>query len=162
MATNRFVTAISPLVLNTIPILDPCESEFQIKQNTGFVFFITRVQNNAFVNNASFYSSEPSTVNGLSRVVTPPILYAAYNSSATPPTGGLAYSRPASAHPGGVNAYFCDNHFRFISEEIDYFVFTQLMTPRQAVMTINANATNNTPNTALPLPWNYILGEADY
>jgi len=149
--------ATDPTPINPPPaVYDPWQSEFQIKQNTGFVFFLTVQPNNTFVNGATVYSSEASIVNGLARVVTPPILYAAYNSSATPNAGGLAYSRPASAHPGGVNAYFCDNHFRFISEEIEYRVFTQLMTPRQGVMTISGGTT---PNAA---GWNYILGEADY
>lgn len=39
------------------------------------------------------------------------------------------FLRPTSAHPGGVNAAFCDGHVRFLSQELDYFVFCLLMTP---------------------------------
>ena len=38
-------------------------------------------------------------------------------------------SRPASNHPGGVVVSFCDGHVRFISQDIDYDVYKQLMTP---------------------------------
>ena len=40
------------------------------------------------------------------------------------------YLHPASNHPRGVNASFCDGHQRFISEDINYSVFCLLMTPR--------------------------------
>lgn len=39
------------------------------------------------------------------------------------------FVHPTSNHPGGVNASFCDGHVRFISQEIDYFVYCLLMTP---------------------------------
>ena len=46
--------------------------------------------------------------------------------------GGVSYTaaRPSSFHPGGVVAVFCDGGSEFISEEIDYLVYCQLMTPR--------------------------------
>jgi len=36
---------------------------------------------------------------------------------------------PASNHPSGVNVAFCDGHIRFLSQDIDYTVFCQLMSP---------------------------------
>lgn len=39
------------------------------------------------------------------------------------------YVHPASNHPTGVNAAFCDGHTRFLSQDIDYTVFCLLMTP---------------------------------
>lgn len=36
-------------------------------------------------------------------------------------------ARPSSRHPSGVNALFCDGHTRFLSQEIDYRVYCQLM-----------------------------------
>jgi prepilin-type processing-associated H-X9-DG protein len=36
-------------------------------------------------------------------------------------------ARPSSRHPSGVNALFCDGHTRFLSQEIDYLVYCQLM-----------------------------------
>ena len=43
--------------------------------------------------------------------------------------GDLRYARPASNHPGGVNAVFCDGHSYFLSEQIDYQVYQHMMTP---------------------------------
>ncbi|HUY87569.1 MAG TPA: DUF1559 domain-containing protein [Pirellulales bacterium] len=39
------------------------------------------------------------------------------------------FFRPTSAHPGGVNVAFCDGHVRFLSQDVDYFLFCLLMTP---------------------------------
>ncbi len=61
-----------------------------------------------------------------------------------------------------MNAFFVDNHYRFLNEEMGYNVYTQLMTPRQASMVIdNAVVPPLTPTTAAT-PWSYILNEADY
>jgi len=38
-------------------------------------------------------------------------------------------ARPASHHPGGVLATFCDGHTIFLPEDIEYFVLVHLMTP---------------------------------
>lgn len=42
------------------------------------------------------------------------------------------FLHPASAHPGGVNASFCDGHVRYLADSIDYGVFCLLMTPHGA------------------------------
>jgi prepilin-type processing-associated H-X9-DG protein len=39
------------------------------------------------------------------------------------------YARPASMHPGGVVATFCDGHVSFLDDETDYLVYCLLMTP---------------------------------
>ncbi len=150
--------ATDPVNPSAATVKNPWASEFQIKQNAGFVFFLTRQRNNVYDASRTEYSPEASVVNGLGQVITPPIANAEFTAG-PPPAGGLAFARPASAHPGGVNAYFCDNHYRFITEEIDYHVYTQLMTPRQGTMAIDLSGT--TPTTANPR-WDYILGEADY
>ncbi len=137
----------------------PWESEFQIKQHTGFVFFITPKTNNDGWDSPIYteYNSDSAPINGLSLAINPPVLKV-YDSSSQ--QGGLATSRPSSAHPGGVNVYFCDNHYRFISEEIDYKVYTQLMTPRQSVMALNKNSPPDTPTS---LNWRmYIINETDF
>ena len=41
----------------------------------------------------------------------------------------IQYARPSSNHPGGVVASFCDGHFQFLSDRIDYNVYRHLMTP---------------------------------
>lgn len=67
------------------------------------------------------------------------------NITAAPERGGaLAYARPSSRHPGGVNAVFCDRHYRFIADDINYTVYQQLMTPR------GSSATGTTSSLILP------------
>jgi prepilin-type N-terminal cleavage/methylation domain-containing protein/prepilin-type processing-associated H-X9-DG protein len=141
-------------VVATHTVKDPYQSDFQMKQNTAFVWFVTgNVNNMEPVTVASpVFNTSGMKVNQFSKDLPSPNTYAAYNAAATPfPTGGLAYSRPSSAHPGGVNVMFCDNHYRFIAEDIRYDVYTQLMTPRQKGVDQYVKAT-----------WLYLINEADY
>ena len=39
----------------------------------------------------------------------------------------VSFARPSSNHSGGVNAIFCDTHAKFIREDIDPWVYNQLM-----------------------------------
>ena len=48
------------------------------------------------------------------------------------PPDDLTYARPSSGHGGGANVVFCDGHYQFIAEDIDYDVYRQLMTPNSA------------------------------
>ncbi|MGD9722147.1 MAG: DUF1559 domain-containing protein [Pirellulales bacterium] len=140
----------------------PFQSEFQIKQNTGFVFFITGQPNNIpdpSVTPPSHYNIKTAAIGGYATSVATPVATTFNLTGMDAPSdfGGLACARPSSAHPGGVNAYFCDNHYRFLSEEMSYHVYTQLMTPRQGLIKLNAMGV--TPKNP---PWNYLLNEADY
>jgi prepilin-type processing-associated H-X9-DG protein len=38
------------------------------------------------------------------------------------------FARPASNHPNGVNAAFCDGHTDFVRDNIEYVVYQQLLT----------------------------------
>lgn len=53
-------------------------------------------------------------------------------SDAVNPSPGIAndisYARPSSYHPGGGNFSFCDGHVQFLSENIDYLTYSQLLT----------------------------------
>jgi prepilin-type processing-associated H-X9-DG protein len=46
---------------------------------------------------------------------------------AATPEEDAHFGRPSGFHPGGVVAVFCDGHTTFLSEEIEYAVFGQLM-----------------------------------
>ncbi len=151
--------ATDPLDTTNNPA-NPFQNEFQIRQSTGFVWFLTDNVNNSDIptpTNTKFFPGSMG-INGFANAVTTPMPLA-YNSSKTPPIGGLAYSRPSATHPGGVQAIFCDSHLRFLNEEMAYHVYTQLMTPKQASVTLNAAGTATPGNTA---GWNYVLSEADY
>lgn len=134
---------------------NPYQSDFQLRQNTAFVWYVT--------GNLSNFEPLPvadgpgAKVNALSRSATTPVPYTQYPVSASDLNGGLAHARPSSAHPGGVNVVFCDNHHRFISEDIPYHVYTQLMTPRQAAVRVNAAG-----DTAKSQGWTYLINEAEY
>jgi prepilin-type N-terminal cleavage/methylation domain-containing protein/prepilin-type processing-associated H-X9-DG protein len=55
------------------------------------------------------------------------------NAPATAPTSSTYFnhfSRPSSNHPSGANVSFCDGHVRFVSNELDYYVYCLLMTPK--------------------------------
>jgi prepilin-type N-terminal cleavage/methylation domain-containing protein/prepilin-type processing-associated H-X9-DG protein len=39
-------------------------------------------------------------------------------------------ARPSSAHPGGFNLTFADGHTQFVSQDVTYQVYAELMTPR--------------------------------
>ena len=140
---------------------NPFQNDFQVRQNTGFNWFITNQYNNVELPGVtSNYNSLTVGINDYTNVATVP-LPNTYDST-TAPTGGLTCARPSSSHPGGVNVLFCDNHHRFINEEIAYNVYTQLMTPKQIAVKLNAAGTS-TPGTPASGPaWNYILNEADY
>jgi prepilin-type processing-associated H-X9-DG protein len=62
------------------------------------------------------------------------------------------FVHPASNHPGGVNVSFCDGHVRFLSQDIDYFVYCLLMTPYGAMC--NTPGTINGLDGAGGTPWN--------
>jgi prepilin-type N-terminal cleavage/methylation domain-containing protein/prepilin-type processing-associated H-X9-DG protein len=47
-----------------------------------------------------------------------------------PTLAGYHFARPSAFHPNGVNVAFCDTHVKFISQDINYLVWTQLLTSR--------------------------------
>lgn len=54
------------------------------------------------------------------------------------------WPRPSSRHPGGVNVVFCDGHYQFVAETIDYLIYQHFMSPwgdEAAVRTWGANPT---------------------
>jgi len=81
---------------------------------------------------------------------------APYGSTDADPTSwaavqNLGLSRPSSNHPGGVNMTFCDAHLKFITDDIGYEVFKQLMTGNMAGCT--SGGSNNVK---------YLLNEKDF
>lgn len=57
-------------------------------------------------------------------------------------------ARPSGYHRSGVNAAFCDASTRFISDDIDYRVYQQLMTPRGGV-NASAGTDSDMPDTSV-------------
>ena len=91
------------------------------------------------------------------------------NSSASGAIG--IYSLPSSTHPAGVVASYCDGHVAFLRDNIDWWVYTQLVTSdskSQAAVgsTPPYNFTTNSPrvNAWLKTFGNspYVLSEADF
>ncbi len=137
-------------------IKNPYQSDFQMRQNTGFVWFATLSANNTdtpITVASPVYNPNGMKINQLARDIEGanpyPQTYPDSNS-----LGGLAYARPSSAHTGGVNVIFCGGNHRFIVEDIPYYVYTQLMTPRQKGLDVNTGYNKAT--------WTYLINEADY
>ena len=42
---------------------------------------------------------------------------------------GSNYARPSSYHEGGVNVIFCDGHAAFLSMDVNYTIYCQIMAP---------------------------------
>ncbi|MBI3837607.1 MAG: DUF1559 domain-containing protein [Planctomycetia bacterium] len=153
--------ATDPIVDDTIAGFSPFQSDFQLRQQTGFVWFVTGNLNNLEqTTSTTNYNPASAKINALSKTLTNPIPIA-YSLNAKPIQGGLASSRPSSQHPGGVNTIFCDAHLRFISEDIPYHVYTQLMTPRGKAVVLSPPGSQTT-QTATTQAWNYTLNEAEY
>jgi prepilin-type N-terminal cleavage/methylation domain-containing protein/prepilin-type processing-associated H-X9-DG protein len=47
-----------------------------------------------------------------------------------PPEGSIG--RPSSPHPGGFHITFCDGHTLYMSQDVQYQIYAELMTPRGA------------------------------
>ncbi len=60
---------------------------------------------------------------------TPPPATAAVNQGKDDPLSDINHARPSSNHPGGAVAAFCDGSARFISQDISYREFQQMMCP---------------------------------
>jgi prepilin-type processing-associated H-X9-DG protein len=145
------------------------QSDFSVRQGTGMVWYITGNTNNAGPPTTAAganYNALAIPINGQAKVVSgaPAAVYPSM--TATQPSG-LAFARPSSNHPGGVNAFFCDGHGRFIAEDIGYNVYTQLMTPNQKAVVIAYPMGPPSPATLTsslisPGPWTYLLNETDY
>lgn len=157
------------------------DSEYEVRQNTGFVWYFTGNPDNARPPNASTfagkYDFDALGVNDRAKE----FLGASagpYDPTASTPTG-LAFARPSANHPGGVNAAFCDGHMQFLSSELDYQVYTQLMTSLHdgvivdwvphhnapsafAIRASKLPASTTTGITRVSYPWSYLLREGDY
>ncbi len=151
----------------------PMRSEFQMRQATSVVWFISGQRNNALpisVSVSAEQSFDPSLV-GINRRrnLTKPL---AERFSFRPSSnfGGLAAARPSSNHPGGVYVAFCGGNCSYLSEDIDYRVLTQLMTPngREVVVDIDGNGepirANDPAGTSsrVVTPWTYDLDESEF
>jgi prepilin-type N-terminal cleavage/methylation domain-containing protein len=158
LQTGNWATDPTDLITSSNAVKNPYQSDFQMRQNTGFVWFVTgNPNNNAPPTGSPTYNKNGMQINQLARDIQPPNPNAQYSTATE--TGGLAYARPSSAHTGGVNVIFCGGNHRFIAEDIPYRVYTQLMTPRQ-------NGVTQYRKPQVPpdptVDWNYLINEADY
>jgi prepilin-type N-terminal cleavage/methylation domain-containing protein/prepilin-type processing-associated H-X9-DG protein len=85
------------------PNLNPPDDNMRINRGTG----MSDLQGGSVQSTASSASSQQS-------------------STSSSPTGSV-FARPSSYHPNGVNMVFCDSHLKFISDQIDYYVYAVLM-----------------------------------
>jgi prepilin-type N-terminal cleavage/methylation domain-containing protein len=75
------------------------------------------------------------------------------------PMGNYKYARPSSNHPGGVNVGMCGGELIFMREDIDPWVYHQLMTSDGR----HSDMLNSTLKTSDNTPYvDYILNDTDY
>lgn len=155
-------------------------SDLAVRQNTGMVWFLTGKLNNGNPTDASlpdsihatFGSGQPARdINYNSQLVTGAVRLQYDSNNSANPTG-LAYSRPSANHSGGVNVAYCGGNSGYLSEEIDYRVLTQLMTPNQKQVDIappggnpvlagQTYANGGWDNAANGIPF-YVLDESEF
>jgi prepilin-type N-terminal cleavage/methylation domain-containing protein/prepilin-type processing-associated H-X9-DG protein len=85
------------------PNLNPPDDNMRINRGTGM----------SDLQGGSVQTSASSATNSTS-------------SSQSSPTASV-FARPSSYHPNGVNMVFCDSHLKFVSDQIDYYVYCLLM-----------------------------------
>lgn len=154
-------------------------TEYAVRQNAAFVWYLTGNAGNILPPTSSFtskYDASAIGVNDRSKDIVGAPNGNYMDATGTTPTG-LAYARPSASHPGGVNAAFCDGHMRFLNDELDYRVYTQLMTPFQNGVVVDwaPNVDTGTQVRAnkvgvmtsggflnVGMPWTYTLSEADF
>jgi prepilin-type processing-associated H-X9-DG protein len=140
------------------------DTDFTVRGHTGMVWYLTGVDDNRGPAAATLeYNEAAIGINdGAQAVIAPPyaLLYGPELATNIYTHGGLAFARPSSNHPGGVNSAFCDGHMYYLNDEIEYHVYTQLMTPNQKA--VNTAPLTGTPVTTVDAGWIYILNEAEY
>lgn len=152
----------------------PYATDMAVRENTGMVWFRTGQTNNRTpptTAQAAGYDELSIGINEKATFVVGNIQLLFIDDTATQPSG-LAFSRPSANHSGGVNVAFCDGHARLLADDIDYMVYTQLMTPNQKQVDVDPSPTSYIPASAPvasggwddPMSGNpfYILNEADY
>jgi prepilin-type N-terminal cleavage/methylation domain-containing protein len=155
-------------------------TDLAVRENTGLVWFLTGRLNNtqdasatASKGGAISLAANQYGINDNAQLVAGSTRLIYDSANVSNPTG-LAYARPSANHSGGVNVSYCGGNAGYLSDEIDYKVFTQLMTPNQKQVDIaavgstailaGANYSNNGWNypTAMPPEPFYILDESAF
>jgi prepilin-type N-terminal cleavage/methylation domain-containing protein len=144
-------------------------NDTSVRQSTGMLWFITNLINNngpptATVMSATFSVNTMGINDGAKALASLPALSTfGYNAaSSVLQVTGLEYARPSSNHPGGVNSMFVGGNMRFITEDIPYNVYTQLMTPNQMAVNLTPPPLFTMPSTPRTQAWTYTLNEADF
>lgn len=142
----------------------PWTNDITVRGHTGIVWFLTGNLNNAGPPGSAVTSTATINLNAMgindsAQQVTPGTYNLKYATGSPNTHGGLAFARPSANHSGGVNAAFCDGHMYYLNDEIEYHVYTQLMTPNQKAVNVTPTSTATTAQAA---NWIYVLNEADY
>ena len=80
-------------------------------------------------NTAAGSSTPPTDTTGSGKTATTTTFQRINGDKNNTTANDIIHARPASNHPGICVFTFCDGHIRTLSEDIDYRVYKQLMTP---------------------------------
>jgi len=92
-----------------------------------------------------FPPGDPGLVAALQQAINP----GSFSTTVTQPGGGYL-GRPSSPHPGGFHITFADGHTQFMSQDVTYQTYAELMTPCGAPAR-PAGSANYTPGS-IPTP----------
>lgn len=151
----------------------PMQSEFQMRAATSMVWYVTgQADNQLPVSEAVARQKgfDPSLVGINARSDLKHPLPDRYLANPTSNFGGLAAARPSANHSGGINVTFCGGNCGYLSEEIDYRVLTQLMTPNGLDVVVDIDAAGQPIRATAPAgtsqrvttPWTYRLDESEF
>jgi prepilin-type N-terminal cleavage/methylation domain-containing protein/prepilin-type processing-associated H-X9-DG protein len=103
----------------------------------------------------------------LGQPAVPGVTRLSINQEKTAGTSGVAYARPSANHGNVVIFAFCDGSVKPIRENIEYFVYAQLMSPDgQHIMQQRSNTTVSgtpaVPKTTAYQDWYRSLNESDF
>ena len=102
------------------------------------LFFTTFMWAN---NTASGLSTPPSDTTGSGKTATTTTFQTINGDKTNTTANDIIHARPASMHPGICVFTFCDGHVRTISQDINYRIYKQLMTPNGGNTGINGSLT---------------------
>lgn len=157
LATTNHVFA------STSDIKDGAQYTILLSENIQATEWIRMVGSTAYANTNEWRIG----LNWLGQPAVPNVTRLVINQDKTTSSPGVAHARPSANHGNVVMVTFADGSQRPIRENIEYFVYAQLMTPdgqniMQARTKIDVTGTPAVPKSSAYFDWYRPLSEKDF